>query len=178
MFNSLIKKILNRLPWLRGKMHTLLYSWMYKHLGRNLKIYKNCGIYHKENIWISDNVTISFGCFISPLDLHVGENSWLGNNNFICGNVTIGRNVAIGPNVIIPGANHDIKVNKDTSMGNTLKILGTVIEDDVWIGGNASILDGVTVGKGAVIGAGSVVTKNIPAFSIAVGNPAKVIGQR
>jgi len=55
---------------------------------------------------------------------------------------------------------------------------GIVIEDDVWIGSKATIVDGVTIGQGAVIGAGSVVTKSIPAYAIAVGVPARVIGTR
>jgi len=53
-----------------------------------------------------------------------------------------------------------------------------IIEDDVWIGSNSVILSGVKIGRGSIIGAGSVVTKNIPAYSIAVGNPAKVIKKR
>jgi acetyltransferase-like isoleucine patch superfamily enzyme len=53
-----------------------------------------------------------------------------------------------------------------------------IVDDDVWLGYNVTVLPGVTIGKGSVIGAGSVVTKNIPPYSIAVGNPCKVIGQR
>lgn len=55
---------------------------------------------------------------------------------------------------------------------------GIVIEDDCWLGTGVKILDGVTIGKGSVIGAGAVVTKNIPSYSVAVGVPAKVISKR
>jgi acetyltransferase-like isoleucine patch superfamily enzyme len=55
---------------------------------------------------------------------------------------------------------------------------GVLVEDDVWIGSKATILDGVTLGQGAVIGAGAVVTRSVPAYAIAAGVPARVIGQR
>lgn len=75
----------------------------------------------------------------------------------------------IGPNVSIPGANHnfdsiDVPMNMQ---GNTIK--GTIIEDDVWIGANSVILDGIAIGKGSVIGAGSVVAKDVEPYSIVGG---------
>ncbi len=173
-----VKNIANWMPRVRGVLHTIFHAYSYRHLGVNLKIYPNCGIFHKDKIYFSDNVTVSFGCFISPLDLFVGDNVWLGNNNFICGKVSIGNNVSLGPNVIIPGANHDVTANKHVPMGGTLVVLGTVIEDDCWIGGNVSILDGVTIGRGAVVGAGAVITNSVPPYSIVVGNPARVIKKR
>ena len=123
-------------------------------------------------------MTVASGCFISPICLHVGDNTWLGVNNFICGKVTIGKNVALGPGVIIPGASHDTSLLINSAMGASLNVIGTVIEDDAWIGGNACILDGVTVGRGAVVGAGAVVTKNIPPYAVAMGNPARVVRGR
>lgn len=165
-------------PHARGLIHSLMYFWVYKKLGRGVRIWANTHIRNKDCIALGNNVTIPFGCFISPLSLTVGANSWLGVNAFICGRVSIGSNVAIGPGVVIPGASHSFRGNRDIVMTAPLEVIGTVIKDGAWIGGNAVIIDGVTIGEGAVIGAGAVVTKNVPPFSIAVGNPARVIGCR
>ena len=90
--------------------------------------------------------------------------------------VTIGDNVLIGPNVVISSASHNVDYrirNKD----NRMDITGApvVIEDHVWIGANVTVMPGVTIGKHSVIAAGSVVTTDVPADSIAAGVPAKVI---
>lgn len=92
-----------------------------------------------------------------------------------CGDLKIGSNVLIASNVFICDYNHGT-VNVDGSYLNNELILSHVeICDGVWIGQGAYILPGVTIGKNSIIGAGSVVTKSIPEYSIAVGNPAKVI---
>ena len=90
----------------------------------------------------------------------------------------IGNYVQTGPNVAFYVANHNI-----INVGIPIKEQGyreadIIIEDDVWIGANSVITSGVHIGKGAVIGAGSVVTQDIPAFVIAVGTPAHVIKSR
>ncbi|MBU3599661.1 acyltransferase [Polynucleobacter sp. 30F-ANTBAC] len=115
---------------------------------------------------------------MDPISLEVGNNTWLGVRSFICGVVKIGSDVAIGPGVSIPGASHKIKPCYIKIVDNELEILGTVIEDDVWIGSNVTIVDGVRIGRGAVIGAGSVVTKDVESYSIYAGVPAKKIGAR
>jgi acetyltransferase-like isoleucine patch superfamily enzyme len=109
--------------------------------------------------------------------LRVGTNSGWGVGCFINagGGVTIGNDVLIGPRVVIHSLNH---VYKDAKVpirlqGHVAKPV--VIEDDVWIGAGAIILAGVRVGRGAVVGAGSVVTKDVPAFGVVVGNPARFV---
>lgn len=135
-------------------------------------------INNKKKIFFEKRIVVPEKCYISPIELYVGENTWLGVNAFICGKVKIGANVMLGPNVVIPGANHRIDDLKKNMIDSGLKIKGTIIEDDVWIGANAVILDGVTIKKGAVIGAGSVVTRDVPEYSIVVGNPAKIVRYR
>ncbi|SMY15898.1 sugar O-acetyltransferase [Photobacterium aquimaris] len=85
--------------------------------------------------------------------------------------VTIGDNVLIGPHVMISTATHPLDpiARQHTEYGANI-----IIGNNVWIGGNASILPGVTIGDNCVIGAGSVVTADIPANSVAVGNPCRV----
>ena len=114
------------------------------------------------------------------------------------GFIKIGKRVSINPNVLLLGyggikIGNDVRIAAGTSIvafnhnyqdkktpiykqGRTAK--GITIENDVWIGTNCSILDGVTIEEGAVVGAGSVVTKNIVAYSVVAGNPAKVIKHR
>lgn len=90
--------------------------------------------------------------------------------------ITIGNRVQIGPMCYICDFDHDINVNVENPFSRPITTFAeTIIEDDVWIGAGSKILKGVTIGEKSVIGAGSVVTKNIPPFSIAVGNPARVI---
>lgn len=108
-------------------------------------------------------------------DVIIGEKSFIGMSNVIIGPVTIGNNVILAQNVVISGLNHGYEnVNIPPSLQKTVgkKIF---ISDDVWIGANSVITAGTSIGKHCVIGAGSVVTKDVPEFSVAVGNPAKVI---
>lgn len=94
------------------------------------------------------------------------------------GGITIGDYVRIANHVTIVSSNH---VFKDTALPickQGLSKQGVTIEDDVWIGSGARILDGVTIGKGSIIGAGAVVTKNIPANTVAAGVPAKIMKSR
>lgn len=87
--------------------------------------------------------------------------------------VTIGDRVQFGPNVSIYTAGHD------TSVLSRIKFveygLPVTIEDDCWIGGGVTIMPGVTIGRGTTVGSGAVVTKSLPADSVAVGSPARVI---
>ena len=87
--------------------------------------------------------------------------------------VTIGSHVYIGPNVGIYTVHHALLADQRNE--GIMQSLPVVIGDNVWIGGNAVILRGVTIGEGAVIGAGSVVSRDIPPRVIAVGNPCRVL---
>lgn len=90
-----------------------------------------------------------------------------------CGLVTIGNRVLFGPFVSIFAATHEVEVQSRRDGIEYAKPVS--IGDDCWIGGNVTIMPGVTIGKGCTIGAGSVVTKDIPDFSVAVGSPARVV---
>jgi len=107
----------------------------------------------------------------------VGNNFYMNAHCHILGNIKIGNDVMIGPKTVIWGRDHSMSRGKPMKEQKHIK-LDIKIEDDVWIGANVTILKGVKISKGAVIGAGSVVTKSIPEYSVAVGNPAKVIKYR
>lgn len=107
-------------------------------------------------------------------NVHLGDNFYANHNLTIIDvcKVDIGTNVLIAPHVLISTGTHPTNPveRRSTEYGKPIKI-----GNDVWIGGNASILPGVTIGDRVVIGAGSVVNKDIPSDSIAVGNPCRVI---
>ena len=94
------------------------------------------------------------------------------------GSIKIGNYVRIGPDVKIISFNHNFRNSSIRIMDQGLCKKGIIIEDDVWIGANAIILDGVSLRKGSVIGAGSIVTKSTKAYSVYCGNPARLISKR
>jgi len=110
-------------------------------------------------------------------DVIIGDNTLIGMSNVIIGPVTIGNNVIFAQNIVASGLNHEYTdVNVPISQQKIL-VAPIIIEDDCWIAANSVITSGVTVGKHSVVAGGSVVTKSIPPYSVAAGNPAKVIKQ-
>lgn len=110
-------------------------------------------------------------------DVFIGTHTIVGLSNTIIGPVEIGNNVMMAQHVVISGLNHgytDIDVPPSDQPVVTSKI---TVCDDVWIGANSVITAGVRIGKHAVVGGGSVVTKDVPDYAIVAGNPAKVIKQ-
>jgi acetyltransferase-like isoleucine patch superfamily enzyme len=126
------------------------------------------GVYTFKSIYVGDNVNLGY----RPILIATRAK------------IVIGNNVMFGPEVTIRGGNHRIDI-----VGKPMIAVregekrpeddpGVVIEDDVWIGTRAIILAGVTIGRGAVIAAGALVTKDVPQYAIVGGNPAKLIRMR
>jgi len=112
-------------------------------------------------------------------DIKVGKFSYIGYGATICPKVEIGNYCLMATNVSILGGDHNFNLLGTPIIFSGRPILKkTIIKDDAWIGHRVIIMAGLTIGEGAIIGAGSVVTKDIPAGAIAVGNPAKVIKYR
>lgn len=110
-------------------------------------------------------------------DVIIGDDTLVGIGNVIIGPVSIGSNVILAQNIVASGLNHEYK-NVDISIKKqSVTTSQIIIEDDCWVAANVVITAGVTIGKHSVIAAGAVVTKDIPQFSVAAGNPAKVIKQ-
>lgn len=109
----------------------------------------------------------------------LGDRSGVGVNCRLHGPVTIGHHVMMGPDVVVISTNHrfDDPTTPMIDQGHA-GAREVVIEDDVWIGTRAIILPGVRVGRGSIIGAGSVVTKDVPSGSVVGGNPARVLRSR
>jgi acetyltransferase-like isoleucine patch superfamily enzyme len=110
----------------------------------------------------------------------VGERGWIGPYCLIYGNggVEIGADVLIAAHTSVNTVSH-VADRTDVPMNDQgIRCDPVVIEDDVWIGLNCTILQGVVIGRGSIVGAGAVVTRDLPPGSIAVGVPARVVGQR
>ena len=110
-------------------------------------------------------------------DVYIGSNSLIGMGNVIIGPVKVGNNVIFAQNIVASGLNHEYKDPTIPIRDQNVTVAPIIVEDDCWIAANVVITSGVTIGKHCVVAAGSVVTKNIPPYSIAAGNPAKVIKQ-
>lgn len=110
-------------------------------------------------------------------DVVIGDRTLIGIASVVIGPVVIGNDVLLAQNIVISGLNHgyeDITKSIRDHQTVTKKI---TIEDEVWIGANAVITAGVSIGRHSIVAAGSVVTKNVPPFSIVAGNPAKLVKQ-
>lgn len=107
----------------------------------------------------------------------IGRNCKISSHTFICEGVRIGDGVFVGHNVSFINDMYPKAINPDGSMqqDQDWQLVETIIEDGVSIGTSVTILGGITIGKGAMIGAGSVVTKDVPPMTIVAGNPAKII---
>ena len=120
------------------------------------------------NAKVGKNCNICSHCFIEN-DVSIGDNVTIKNGVFIWDGITIENNVFIGPGVTF--TNDKTPVSK----GHSFKLLKTVVKEGASIGGNATLLPGLTIGEHAIIGAGAVVTKDVPPYAVVVGNPARVI---
>ena len=130
------------------------------------------------NHCVSKDIIIQKGAYF-PADMVIGNHSGIGKNSLISSGVSIGEYVMMGPDCSIYTTNHLYdKTDIPMAMQGVGKVRPVKIGDDVWIGARAIILPGVTVGKGSIIGAGAVVTKDVPEYAVVGGNPAKVIKYR
>lgn len=123
--------------------------------------------------------SVHYGCFVAGgefgAQIQIGSNTVINRFVYLDGRfpLTIGNNVNVSHYTLIQTLSHDPQSSDFHGLPGAVKI-----EDHVWIGARAMILPGVTIGEGSVVGAGAVVTKSVPPYSIVAGCPAKVIGQR
>jgi acetyltransferase-like isoleucine patch superfamily enzyme len=174
-------------------MYTGYKSRMFQAFGRNVSLGRNTTYIGEKYISIGDNTSIGdhgrltayeyyekTKQYFTPL-LTIGNNCNIGEQSHItainC--IMIGNNVLTGPRVLITDNAHGDSLFKLLDTAPTERFLYSkgkvVIEDNVWIGEGAMIMPGVRIGKGSIIAANSVVTKDIPPYSVAAGTPAKII---
>lgn len=160
------------------------------HVGRNVFIGDDSYVsgFSTGGVRLGNDVRIREGAWIqatSTLDapgvgLSIGDGSYIGPRVILGagGGIRLGARVTFGAAVHLLAENHAFADATRPIQDQGVTRAGINVEDDVWIGNGVIVLDGVTIGRGAVVGAGSVVTRDVPAGSVAVGNPARVIRQR
>ncbi|NLC69015.1 MAG: acetyltransferase [Clostridiaceae bacterium] len=122
------------------------------------------------------NINIEHGAYFgSGFEIEIGNNSGLGLNCRVYGPLTIGDDVMMGPDVMIFTQQHESKRLDIPMRLQTAPKEPVSIGDDVWIGARVIILPGKKIGKGAIIGAGAIVTKDVPDYAVVAGNPARII---
>ena len=162
----------------------LLYGLIAKHLPISYDIFGGIGKFFRGFCGklilekCGKNVNIERGAIFSSR-ITLGDNSGIGINASLSGKVTIGDNVMMGPNCTFYCVNHafdrlDIPMREQGFQTEKPIVVG----NDVWIGGHVIVLPGVHIGNGAIIGAGAVVTNDVPDYAIVGGNPAKVLKYR
>lgn len=157
----------------RGRCQELLYDYNHTRPSEGARrkellnqLLASCG----EHIWIEPPFKMAYG-----YRTHIGDYFYANFNLVIVDDIDvyIGDHVMIAPNVVITATGHPI--HPDVRRDGRQFSLPVHIEDDVWIGAGAIILPGVTIGRNSVIGAGSVVTRDIPPNVVAVGTPCRVL---
>ena len=174
-----------------SERHVRLYHARHIRVGRAFSLEEDCEIVglSKRGIVFGDRCSVKRGALIRPTNvllnepgegLRVGDGSNIGAFSYIgcSGFIELGRNVMMGPRVNLMAENHnfdraDIPMKEQGVTRSFIKI-----EDDVWLGAGSTVLAGVTVGQGSIVAAGAVVTKDVPAFSIVGGVPARVLKSR
>jgi acetyltransferase-like isoleucine patch superfamily enzyme len=130
---------------------------------------------------VGENVVFRTGVLITmPENVSIGSNCNFAPHVVITGGggVTIGDWVGFGPDVKVWSMNHRFDDPDRPWLLQGWETKPVTVEDDVWLGANVFVMPGVTIGKGAIVSAGSVVNKAIPPFAIVVGNPGRVVGWR
>ena len=152
-------------------------------MGKNVIFEDGVLVFHPENIEIGDDVYIGHYTILKGYyknKMTIGSGTWIGQQCFFHsgGGLNIGANVGIGPGVKIITSAHELEHTDKPILKAPLNFAPVSIADNCDIGVNSVILPGVNIGKGVQIGAGSVVTKDLKDFAVAVGAPAKIIRSR
>jgi acetyltransferase-like isoleucine patch superfamily enzyme len=187
-------------------LRSLAYPKLLGGCGTNVMFGSHVVLRHPGKIWIGHDGVIDDNCVLDAkghdnVGIHIGSNFFIGRNTIIyCqnGNVQIGDNVNIGSNCQIFSAG-DVKIGNNVLIAAYTYLvggghnyadvevpvidqgrvaLGIQLGDDLFIGAGVKILDGVAIGRGAIVGTGSVVTKDVPAYAIVAGTPARVMRYR
>ncbi|MDN7023946.1 acyltransferase [Methanoculleus sp. FWC-SCC1] len=152
-------------------------------IGDHVVFEEGVRVFHPEQIEIGENVYVGHGAILKGYyknRMTIGDHTWIGQSCFLhsAGGIRIGRAVGIGPGVTILTSVHTEGEASQPVICNDLTFGEVVVGDGSDIGVNTILLPGVTIGEGCIIGAGSVVTKDVPAYSVAAGNPARVLRSR
>lgn len=163
----------------RPRWYIRLLAPVYQHRGRGSKIYRSVRMdtppYRRFALG-RNSVVESFCCINNAVgDVVIGDCTRIGLHNTIIGPVTIGNHVNLAQGITVTALNHNFSEPAKRIDEQGVSTAPVVINDDVWIGANAVILSGVTIGSHSVVAAGAVVTKDVPSRCVVAGVPAKII---
>ena len=163
----------------RPRWYVRMLAPLYQHRGKCSKIHRSVRMdtppYRKFSLG-NYSVVESYSCINNAVgDVIIGDHTRVGLHNTVIGPVTIGSHVNLAQGITVTALNHnfaekDIRIDEQGVSTNPVNI-----GNDIWIGANAVILPGVTIGDHAVVAAGAVVTKDIPPHTLVAGVPAKII---
>lgn len=131
-----------------------------------------------DQLALGDRSYIAGGAIVRSTRLITGSDCSMNSYSVLSGDITMGNGVRIASHASLYGFNHGYAVTDVPVFRQPLTVKGIVIGDDVWIGANAVILDGVRIGSHSIVAAGAIVTRDVPAYGIVAGNPAKLIRSR
>lgn len=155
----------------------------FRALGENVILEPGVLVFHAENISLGSNIYVGHFSILKGYHRNamvIGDNTWIGQQCFFhsAGGITIGRNVGVGPQVRILTSVHKEEGIEVPILFSNLRFAPVVIEDDADLGVGTIVLPGVTIGRGAQVGAGAVVTHDVAAYSVVAGVPAKILRRR
>jgi len=163
----------------RPRWYVRMLAPLYQHRGKCSKIYRSVRMdtppYRKFSLG-DYSVVESYSCINNAVgDVIIGDHTRVGLHNTVIGPVTIGNHVNLAQGITVTALNHnftekDLRIDEQGVSTNPV-----TIGDDIWIGTNAVILPGVTIGDHSVVAAGAVVTKEVPPHTLVAGVPAKII---
>jgi acetyltransferase-like isoleucine patch superfamily enzyme len=178
----------NRVTFDRNRMHKThgdgLFSLKdFKKFGENVIFERGCLVFHPESISIGNNVYIGHNTILKGYfknEMVIGDHTWMGPGCFLHsgGGIEIGKAVGIGPMVKIITSTHKEEDLSKPLIFCDLEFGKVIVEDACDIGAGAIILPGVKIGEGSIIGAGSVVAKDVEPYTVVAGVPAKVLRRR
>lgn len=165
----------------RPRWFIRLLAPLYQHRGRHSVIHHSARMdtppYRKFSLG-DYSVIESFACINNAVgDVMIGDHTRIGLHNTIIGPVLIGNHVNLAQGITVTALNHNFEDSEKRIDEQGVSTSAVTIEDDIWIGANAVVLPGVTIGQHSVVAAGAVVTKDVPPHSLVAGVPAKIIKQ-
>lgn len=165
----------------RPRWFVRLLAPLYQHRGKHSVIHRSARMdtppYRKFSLG-DYSVIESYACINNAVgDVTIGDHTRIGLHNTIIGPVTIGSHVNLAQGITVTALNHIFEDSDKRIDEQGVSTTPVTIGDDIWIGANAVVLPGVTIGAHSVVAAGAVVTKDIPPHSLVAGVPAKIIKQ-
>jgi len=164
-FNEIFQSVYFFINYIPGSFGVLCRGFFIKIFLKKSKglplLQTNIAIQYPENMTIGSNFGCNSNCYINAI-----------------GGINFGNNVLIGPNVIISSGKHPIDGKEKTIFERPTELKTIIIGNDVWIGGNSSILPGIKIANGTVVGANSVITADTEPYTVYAGNPARKIRSR